>query len=228
MVLVGCVDYRKFNNHIVKDQFPILVIEELLDELNDAKHFSKLDLRSGYHQIKMFELDIPKTTFRTQHRHYKFTLMSFGLTNAPSTFQSLMNKIFHSHLRKFILVFFDNIPVYNLNWQDHLIHKKETFNILRYNVMYAKKSKYTLGVRHIKYLVHIISEEGVSMDTEKVESVTNWPQPTTLKSLRGFLGLDGYYRRFIQGFAIIARPLNGLLKKDNFQWNDVTTWEFKE
>lgn len=141
--------------------------------------------------------------------------MPFGLTNAPPTLQGLMNNIFHSHLRKFILVFFDDILIYSPNWQDHLVHLKETFNMLRSNILYVKKSKCTFGVRQIDYLGHVISEEGVSMDTQKVESIIKWPQPITLKSLRGFSRLAGYYRWFIQGFDIIARPLSDVPKKDS-------------
>lgn len=202
------------------------MIEELLDGLHGAKYFSKLDLRSGYHQIRMFEPDIPKIAFRTHQGHYEFIVMPFGLTNAPSTFQSLMNQIFLPHLKKFILVFFDDILVYSSKWTNHLSHLRETFKILRDNVLYVKQSKCAFGVQQIDYLGHIISQDGVAMDGSKVDAVVNWPQPTTLKGLRGFLGLAGYYMRFIQGFGIIARPLNDLLKKGNFKWTEVASQAF--
>ncbi|KAF3641486.1 hypothetical protein FXO38_21615 [Capsicum annuum] len=223
-----CVDYKELNSCTIMDKFPIPVIEELLDELPGEKFFSKLDLRSGCHQIRMVEGDILKTTFQTHHGHYEFLVMPFGFTNAPSTFQSLMNHIFHSYLRKFILLFFDDILIYSQTWNKHLQHLQTTLEILRSHVLFVKKSKCEFGVLQIDYLGHVISVEGVSMDMHKVESVLNWPPPTNLNLLRGFLGLVGYYRRFIKGYGTIARPLNNLLKKGNFKWNDATDTAFKK
>ncbi|XP_070022382.1 uncharacterized protein [Nicotiana sylvestris] len=221
-------EWRELNSCTVKDKFPIPVIKELLDELHGAKYFSKLDLRSGYHQIRMFEPDIPKTAFRTHYDHYEFLVMPFGLTNAPSIFQSLMNQIFHDYLRKFILVFFDDILIYNQNWEDHLLHLEEAFKVLRIHTLYIKQSKCAFGVTQIDYVGHIISEHGVAMDQHKVQGVLDWPLPTSIKGIKGFLGLIGYYRRFIKGYGIIVRPLNDLLKKGNFQWNPTTTTAFQD
>lgn len=223
-----CVDYRELNSHMVKDKFPIPVIEELLDELYGAKFFSKMDLRSGYNQIRMWEPNIPKAAFRTHHGHFEFLVMPFGLTNAPSTFQSLMNQIFLPYLRKFILVFFDDILVYNSSWDDHLVHLEKTFEVLRTNTLFVKQSKYAFGETQVDYLGHVISEHGVSMDDQKIVAVLSWPQPSSIKSLRGFLGLTGYYRRFIKGYGAIARPLIDLLKKGNFSWNEAATQAFEE
>jgi len=222
-----CTDYRALNAITVKDSFPILTVDELIDELFGAQYFSKLDLRSGYHQILLKKEDRYKTTFRTHHGHYEWLVMPFGLMNAPATFQCLMNEVFQDMLRKSILVFFYDILVYSPTWSSHLQHLEVVLQLLRKHKLFAKLSKCSFGLTQVEYLGHTVSGQGVAVDASKVQVVLAWPLPTNLKQLRGFLCLTGYYRKFIKGYASIAAPLTNLLKKDNFNWDVDATATFE-
>src|SRR6185312_10314444 len=201
--------------------------EELLDELKGAVFFTKLDLRSGYHQVRMHPDDIAKTAFRTHHGHFEFLVMPFGLTNAPSTFQAQMNAVLQPFLRRCVLVFFDDILIFSKSWSEHLQHVRSVFLALRQHGLVLKRSKCSFGEQRVQYLGHVIANGVVAMDTDKISTVQTWPLPRSIKALRGFLGLTGYYRRFIHNYGVIASPLTALLKREAFQWTAAATAAFE-
>jgi len=172
--------------------------------------------------------DSRKTAFPTHNGHFEFRVMPFGLFNAPSTFQVTMNDLFRPHLRKFIIVFFDDILVYSPSFDSQITHLDITFGLLHSNHFKLKSSKCLIGRHSIKYLGHIVSHHQVQPDPDKLEAVHNWPKPTTIKSLRGFFGLTGFYKKFVQGYASIAHPLTQLLKKDTFLWTEEAQSAFEK
>ncbi|KAJ0565465.1 putative nucleotidyltransferase, Ribonuclease H [Helianthus annuus] len=214
-----CIDYRELNKVTIKNRYPLPRIDDLFDQLQRASYFSKIDLRSGYHQLKVRDEDVHKTAFRTRYGHYEFLVMPFGLTNAPAAFMDLMNRVCKPYLDKFVIVFFDDILIYSKNQADHEKHLRCILKLLHHEKLYAKFSKCEFWLREVQFIGHVVSESGIQVDPAKVEVVMNWQEPKTPTEIRSFLGLAGYYRRFIEIFSRIAAPLTSLTKKKvKFVW----------
>jgi hypothetical protein len=214
-----CVDYRRLNNITIKDKNPLPIVDGLLDELWGATWFTKLDCRSGYPQIRLALGEEAKTAFKTHHGLFEFKVMPFRLSNAPATFQSAMNIIFEPLLRKGVLVFMDDILIYSSTLEEQVSLLQQVLKTLQTNNFFLKWSKCEFAKRELEYLGHTISGSSISTESSKIQAVSDWPAPQTMKELRGFLGLTGYYRRFIQHYAMISKPLTQLLKKGiQFQW----------
>lgn len=193
------------------------MIADLFDQLGKAKYFTKLDLRSGYYQVRIAQGDEPKTTRVTRYGSYEFLVMPFGLTNAPATFCTLMNKIFHPYLDKFVVVYLDDIVIYSNTLEEHIEHLRTTFKVLRGNQLYVKKEKCSFAKQEVLFLGHKIRDGKLLMDESKVRAIKDWEPPTKVSELRSFLGLVNYYRRFIKGAwnwlsaALTHSQLTGLL-----------------
>jgi hypothetical protein len=223
------VDYHALNEVTVKNNYPLPRIDDLFDQLRGACVFSKIDLRSGYHQLKVRECDISKTAFVLRYDLYEFTVMSFGLTNAPAYFMYMMNKIFMEYLDKFIVVFIDDILVYSRNEEEHEGHLRLVLQKLRDHKLYAKLSKCEFWLKQVAFLGHVVSKGGIYVDPSKVQDVLSWKVPTSISDIQSFLGLAGYYRRFIEGFSKISKPMTELLEKDKqFKWTPACESSFQE
>jgi len=224
-----CVDYRSLNEVTIKNKYPLPRIEDLFDQLRGARVFSKIDLRSGYHQLKIIPSDIEKTAFTTRYGLYEYTVMSFGLTNAPAYFMYLMNKVFMEYLDKFVVVFIDDILVYSKDDQEHEEHLRLVLQKLRENQLYVKLSKCEFWLNEVSFLGHVIPDGGIAVDPGKVRDVLDWEPPQTVSEIRSFLGLAGYCHRFIENFSKIAKPLTSLLEKGmDFKWTDDCQNSFEE
>ncbi|GKC39432.1 putative reverse transcriptase domain-containing protein [Tanacetum coccineum] len=210
-----CIDYRELNKLTVKNHYPLPRIDDLFDQLQGSHFFSNIDLRFGYHQLRVHEDVIPKTAFRTRYGHFEFTVMPFGLTNAPRIFMDLMNRFCRPYLDKFVIVFVDDILIYSKTQEEHVEQLRLVLELLKKEKLNAKFSKYELWLREVQFLGHVINGNGIHVDPSKIETVKNWKASRTSTEVRLFLGLAGYYRRFIQNFSKIAKSLTILTQKSN-------------
>ena len=224
-----CIDYRDFNKVTIRNQYPLPRIDDLFDQLQGARVFSKIDPRSGYHQLKIRSEDVPKTAFRTRYGHYEFFVMPFELTNALAIFIDLMNRIFQPYLDQFVIVFIDGILIYSGSKEDHEDNLRVVLQILRENQLYAKFSKCQFWLDSVAFLGHVISVEGISVDPQNIEAIMNWKPPTNVTEIRSFLGLAGYYQKFVEGFSKLAAPLTKLTRKEEkFVWSEACQQSFDE
>ena len=216
-----CIDYRELNKVTIKNRYPLPRIDDLFDQLQGSSYYSKIDLRSGYHQLHVQEEDIPKTAFRTRYGHYEFLVMPFGLTNAPAVFMDLMNHVCKPYLDKFVIVFIDDILIYSKSREEHEEHLRLTLELLKKEQLYAKISKCDFWIREVDFLGHVVNEKGIHVDPSKIEAIKNWAAPKAPTEVRQFLGLAGYYRRFIEGFSKISQPLTALTHKGKkYDWGE--------
>ncbi|KAL4022676.1 hypothetical protein IC575_016420 [Cucumis melo] len=215
-----CINYRELNKVTIKNRYPLPRIDDLFDQLQGATVFSKIDLRSRYHQLRIKDGDVPKTAFRSRYGHYEFIVMSFGLTNAPAVFMDLMNRVFREFLDTFVIVFINDILIYSKTKAEHEEHLRMVLQTPWDNKLYAKFSKCEFWLKQVSFLGHVVSNAGVYVDPAKIEVVTSWPRPFTVSEVRSFLGLAGYYRQFVENFSRIATPLTQLTRKGApFVWS---------
>jgi hypothetical protein len=216
-----CVDCRAINNITVKYRHPIPCLDDMLDELHGSCIFSKIDLKSGYHQIRIKEGDEWKTTFKTKYGLYEWLVMPFGLTNAPSTFMRLMNHVLRAFIGIFVVVYFDDILIYSKNLDDHVVHVKSVLDVLRKEKLFANLKKCTFYTDKLVFLGFVVSAQGIQIDEEKVRAIRDWPSPTSVGNVRSFHGLASFYRRFVKDFSSLAAPLTEVIKKNvGFRWGE--------
>ena len=208
-----CIDYHELNKVTIKNKYPLPHIKNLFDQLQGASHFSKIDLRLSYHQLKIYEDDVSKTTFHTRYGHYEFLVMRFGLTNAPTTFIDMMNQVFKEYLDQFAIFFIEDILVYSHSKVKHERHLILVLEILREKQMYAKFMKCEFWLERVLFLGHIVSKEGIAMDLGMVEAVNNRPTLKIVREIHSFLDLASYYQSFVEGFSHITSPLTSLTRK---------------
>ena len=214
---------------MIKNRYPLPRINDLFDQLKGARVYSKIDLRTNYHQLRVREIDIPKTTFRTLYGHFEFIVMPFELTNAPTAFMNLMHRVFQPYLYQFVVVFVNDILIYSQSEEEHEDHLWIVLHALRDHQLYAKFNKCEFWLIEVKFLGHFVSASGVLVNLKKVAVVMSWESPKSVFEIPNFLGLEGYYRRFIEDFSQLAAPMTRLTQKGvKFEWDDLCEKAFKE
>jgi transposase InsO family protein len=223
-----CMDYRALNKITIKNKAQMPRQDELLDRTRGSQWFSRMDMRSGYHQVRIYPPDVHKTGFNTQFGHFEFNVLPFGLTNAPATFQTLMNTIF-ADFNEFVIVYLDDVLIFSRNIEEHRVHVRRVLERLRQHQLYANREKCEFGRTSMHFLGHVVSKDGISMDSSKLDDVRKWPIPKSVEDIRSFLGLTGYYRRFIHKFSQIAAPLSNLTRNlVPFLWTEVEQKAFED
>ena len=205
-----CIDYRALNKITIKNRYPLPRIDDLLDQLKEVVSFTKLDLHSGYHQVRVAEQDAWKTAFKTKQGLYEWLVMPFGLTNAPATFMRLMNDVLRPFLDDFVIVYLDDILIFSKTWEEHLKHVKQTLDVLKREKLHVKLSKCEFGKTSLNYLGHIVGGGELKIVPSKVAVIVKWPKPKSSTKVRSFLGIEKYWRKFISKFSSIASPLHAL------------------
>jgi hypothetical protein len=224
-----CIDYRALNKITVKNKYPLPRIDQLLDSLAGAKIFTSLDLQSGYYQIRITPENVAKTAFRTPFGHYQFKVLSFGLTNAPATFQAAMNNMLRPHLNKFVVVYIDYILKYSKSAEEHVKHVRQIFDLLRESKYHIKLKKCEFEQPEVKFLGHIVGAEGIKVDPAKVQAIQDWEPPTNVHGVRSFVGLATYFRKLIESFSRMVAALTNLTKKEtSFVWNEKCQKAFED
>ncbi|KAD6118682.1 hypothetical protein E3N88_09953 [Mikania micrantha] len=223
-----CMDSRSINKITIKYRFPIPRLNDLLDELHGAVVFSKVDLRSGYHQIRIHEGDEWKTAFKTKEGLYEWLVMPFGLSNAPSTFMRLMNQVLRPFMGKFVVVYFDDILVYSRSIQDHQFHLQQLFETLKKEQLYGNLEKCEFFSQQVTFLGYVVSADGIQVDEKKVQAIRDWPVPQSMQQVRSFHGLASFYRRFVKNFSTIISPMTEITKLKHFEWTPQAQAAFEE
>ena len=224
-----CVDYRAVNKMTIKNSYPLPRIDDMLDKLAGASMFTCLDLQQAYHQVRLEEEDVPKTAFTTPIGLFEYKVLPFGLSNAPSTFQSLMNSVLGTELRHCCLVYLDDIIVFSKDPAEHVHHLRAVLDRLRAHKLYARLSKCKFGLTQVKFLGHVVSSKGIEPDADKIRIVRDWPTPTSIKECRSFVGLAQYFRKFVMGFPAMLAPLTDMFKNDAvFRWTDACQTAFDQ